>query len=114
MDWAKGVAVSALDTHRKITPEHQARLDGLADALTDTVRQRLLSDPAFVDRIMDALREQAHLAAMRVREAKLADLRAWEDLHGLPRSIPAKVERRDHADIRPSGGHSKGRERVAP
>jgi hypothetical protein len=32
-------------------------------------------------------------AAMEVRNAMLAWLRAWEDMHGLPRSIPTLRER---------------------
>lgn len=32
-------------------------------------------------------------AAMRVREAMLALLRAWEDMHNLPRSVPTRRER---------------------
>jgi hypothetical protein len=31
--------------------------------------------------------------ALRVREAKLADLRAFEEMHDLPRSIPTRAER---------------------
>lgn len=32
-------------------------------------------------------------AAMRVREALLALLRSWEEMHGLPRSVPTRAER---------------------
>lgn len=32
-------------------------------------------------------------AALRVREALLALLRAWEEMHTLPRSIPTRAER---------------------
>ena len=32
-------------------------------------------------------------AAMRVREALLALLRSWEDMHNLPRSVPTRAER---------------------
>lgn len=32
-------------------------------------------------------------AAMRVREAMLALLRAWEEMYALPRSIPTRAER---------------------
>lgn len=43
----------------------------------------------------------ADAAAMRVREALLALLRSWEDMHGLPRSVPKRLERAPRA----SGGH---------
>ena len=33
--------------------------------------------------------------ALAVRNAYLALLRAWEDMHDLPRSVPTKVERGD-------------------
>lgn len=36
---------------------------------------------------------QRDAAAMRVREAMLALLRAWEDMHDLPRSVPTQRER---------------------
>lgn len=42
--------------------------------------------------------------AMRVREAMLMWLRAFEDMHDLPRSIPTRLERAP----RTSGGHNKG------
>lgn len=45
-------------------------------------------------------------AAMRVREALLALLRSWEDMHDLPRSVPTRLERAP----RTSGGHNKERE----
>lgn len=32
-------------------------------------------------------------AALNVRNALLALLRSWEDMHRLPRSVPTKVER---------------------
>lgn len=35
----------------------------------------------------------ARLAAMRVRDALLALLRAHEDMYGLPRSVPTRAER---------------------
>lgn len=40
--------------------------------------------------------------ALAVRNAYLALLRAWEDMHDLPRSIPTKVER---GDAPPKSGH---------
>lgn len=51
-------------------------LDTLIERLTEKILARLESDPELRQR------------AMRVREAKLADLRAFEDLYDLPRSIP--------------------------
>lgn len=39
---------------------------------------------------------------MRVREALMALLRAWEDMHDLPRAIPTKVER---GEAPPKTGH---------
>lgn len=42
-------------------------------------------------------------AAMRVREAMLALLRAWEEMYGLPRSIPTRAERT--GDVKPDKGH---------
>jgi cyanophycinase-like exopeptidase len=43
----------------------------------------------FVDNSATIEREKA----MAVRNAYLALLRAWEDMHSLPRSVPTKVER---------------------
>lgn len=84
--------MSALDTQRRITPEHQARLDGLADALTETVKQAILGDPVFVDRIIEALHFRERGGALRVREELIHLLRAYEEAHDLPRSVPAKRE----------------------
>ncbi len=39
----------------------------------------------------DTLQERD--AALRVREALLALLRSWEDMHDLPRSVPTRIER---------------------
>lgn len=40
--------------------------------------------------------------ALRVREAMLAWLRAFEDMHDLPRAVPTKVER---GEAPPKTGH---------
>ncbi len=40
---------------------------------------------------MKALHERG--TALRVREAKLADLRAFEEMHNLPRAIPTRREK---------------------
>lgn len=54
--------------------------------------------------------------ALRIREAKLAELRAFEDMYGLPRSVATWAERRneqaaergmEHANTRRGGGHFK-------
>lgn len=37
-------------------------------------------------------------AAMEVRNAILALLRSWEDMHGLPRSVPTVRERHQGSD----------------
>lgn len=66
-------------------------LDTLIERLTEKVLARLESDPELRQR------------ALRVREAKLAELRAFEDLYDLPRSVPTRLERAP----RPSGGHNK-------
>ncbi len=47
--------------------------------------------------------------AMRVRNALLELLRAWEDANDLPRAIPTKMEGRTGAP-RTSGGHIKNTE----
>lgn len=48
-------------------------------------------------------------AAMRVREAMRAWLRAWEDMHGLPHSFDTRAERanRDAPDDRYREGGRK-------
>ena len=40
--------------------------------------------------------------ALAVRNAYLALLRAWEDMHDLPRSVPSKVER---GEVPPKSEH---------
>ena len=44
--------------------------------------------------------------AMRVRNAILELLRAWEEQHDLPRAISTKAEGRD-GPTRMTGGHTK-------
>jgi hypothetical protein len=44
--------------------------------------------------------------ALRVREAMLAWLRAFEDMHDLPRAVPTKVERGER-DAK-TGHHNRG------
>jgi hypothetical protein len=96
-------AAVSVDTRVTITPEHQARLDGLAAALTDTVKQALLGDPQFIERLLEAQRFQTHEEAMKVRDALRAQLRAWEELHSLPHSFATRAEQRP----RTAGGHTK-------
>lgn len=45
-------------------------------------------------------------AALKVREAMLALLRAWEDMHSLPRSVPTRAERA--GDLKKDGHHNRG------
>lgn len=45
-------------------------------------------------------------AALRVREALLALLRAWEEMHELPRSIPTRAERL--GEFKKEGHHNRG------
>jgi hypothetical protein len=85
-------AVSVVDKRVTIASEHQARLDGLADALTETVMLRLLGEPAFVDRIIEALHFRERAQALRIREELIHLLRAYEEAHDLPRSVPTKRE----------------------
>jgi hypothetical protein len=47
----------------------------------------------IVERVLARLNEQQRTKALRVREAKLADLRAFEEMHELPRAIPTRRER---------------------
>ena len=47
----------------------------------------------IVARVLIAIDAQQRQRALRVREAKLADLRAFEEMHGLPRAIPTRRER---------------------
>lgn len=82
--------MSAFDRHATISTDQQARLDGIADALTETVTRRILSDPAFVDRLVEALHFRARAPALRIREELIHLLRAYEEAHDLPRAIPAK------------------------
>lgn len=46
-------------------------------------------------------------AALRVREALLALLRAWEEMHALPRSIPTRAERLKEIPL-DKGHHNRG------
>jgi hypothetical protein len=92
VDWTKGVGVSAIDRRGSITSEHQARLDGLAAALTETVKQSILGDPVFVERLQEALHFRERAAALRIREELIHLLRAYEEAHDLPRSVPTKRE----------------------
>lgn len=62
----------------------------------------ILSDEQIaliVERVLDALRP----GAMKWREAKLAELRALEDMHDCPRSIPTHAERTGRT--KPDRGH---------
>lgn len=43
--------------------------------------------------------------AMKVREALLMLLRAWEEAHQLPRSIPTRAERA--GDMKKTGHHNR-------
>lgn len=43
--------------------------------------------------------------AMKVREALLALLRAWEEAYNLPRSIPTRAER--SGDLKKTGHHNR-------
>ncbi len=95
--------MSVVDKRGSITPEHQARLDGLAAALTDTVKQAILGDPAFIERLLEAQRYHSYEQAMKVRDALRAQLRAWEELHSLPHSFATRAEQRP----RTAGGHTK-------
>lgn len=61
----------------------------------------ILSEEQITTAIRAAMRENA----MRVREAKLADLRAWEELWDLPRSIPTRAER--NGDLKKTGHHNR-------
>ncbi len=79
-----------IDRRATIDAGHQARLDALADALTETVMQRLLADPAFLDRIAGVLHHSNRSRRLKQREALLAVLRAFEEAHDLPRSIPTR------------------------
>lgn len=47
----------------------------------------------FVPTLDDRAILEQRAKALRVRNAYLELLRAWEDMHDLPRSIPTKVER---------------------
>lgn len=89
--------MTAIDTRARITPEHQAKLDALADALTETVAQRILTDPAFFDRVFERLHHEVgrgrHARAMRVRASLLHLLQTFEELEGLPKT----AARRDAA-----------------
>jgi hypothetical protein len=44
-------------------------------------------------------------AAMRMREAIRSLLRAWEEMHGLPRSFQTVAER--NGDLKKSGHHNR-------
>ena len=47
----------------------------------------------IVELVLNALAERQRHRALRLREAKLADLRAFEEMHDLPRAIPTRRER---------------------
>jgi hypothetical protein len=82
--------MTALDRRATITPERQAQLDGLASALTDTVKQAILGDPVFMERLEEALTFRERAGALRIREELIHLLRAFEEAHDLPRSVPTK------------------------
>ena len=82
--------MSALDRRATIDSGHQARLDALADALTETVYQRILSDPAFVEAVAARVVAEQRQANLTIREGILQLLRAHESAHGLPSSVLRK------------------------
>ena len=47
----------------------------------------------IVELVLNAIAERQRHRALRLREAKLADLRAFEEMHDLPRAIPTRRER---------------------
>lgn len=86
--------MTALDRRATLTPAHQAKLDGLADALTETVMRRILNDPAFVDSLLERIALLERDKSLRMREAMLRLLRTFERANGLPESI---IRRQDAA-----------------
>lgn len=47
----------------------------------------------IVELVLNAIAERQRYRALRLREAKLADLRAFEEMHDLPRAIPTRRDR---------------------
>lgn len=62
-----------------------------------TTDQRAIISDEEAERIAVLLftkfQERLRMKAMKVREAMLADLRAFEDMYNLPRSVPTLRER---------------------
>ena len=84
--------MTAIDARARITDKDQARLDALADALTETVMQRLMADPRFIDAVAARLAQDARRGNLEMREALIGLLRVYERTHNLPDSILRRRE----------------------